>query len=80
MQEPHIKKILEWFNMQDYNSIDNPIVRDEGLNLKIYFKTPEEKKEMANSLTPMLLNICYMLWCVHSLIFAMPSIGELLSS
>ena len=47
-QEYYIKKILEWFNMQDYNPIDTPFVRSENLSKEIGLKTLKEKRKMSN--------------------------------
>ena len=47
-QEHYIKKILEWFNIQDWNPIDTPFARGENLSKEIGSKTPKEKRKMSN--------------------------------
>ena len=47
-QEHYIKKILERFNMQDFNPIDTPFARGENLSKEMGLKTPEEKRKMSN--------------------------------
>jgi hypothetical protein len=42
-QEHYIRKVLEKFCMQDCKSIDTPIVKGEGLSLRMCPKTPDEK-------------------------------------
>ena len=43
-QESYIKKILERFNIQDCKLINTPIIKDQGLSLKLCPKTPQEKE------------------------------------
>jgi hypothetical protein len=45
-QEHYIRKVLEKFRMQDCKSIDTLIEKDEGLSLRMYPKTPDEKTQM----------------------------------
>jgi Reverse transcriptase (RNA-dependent DNA polymerase) len=45
-QEHYIRKVLEKFRMQDCKSIDTPIVKGEGLSLRMCPKTPDEKTQM----------------------------------
>ena len=39
-REHYVKKIVEWFIMQDCNSIDTPFVRGENLGKEISLKNP----------------------------------------
>ena len=48
--EHYIKKILEWFNVQDCNPIDTPFARGENLSKEMGSKTLEEKRKMSNVL------------------------------
>ena len=43
LQEHYIKKILEWFNMQNYNSIDTPFAKGENLSKEMGWKTSFKK-------------------------------------
>ena len=47
-QEHYINKILEWFNMQDWNPINTPFTRGENLSKEMGPKTPKEKRKISN--------------------------------
>jgi hypothetical protein len=42
-QEHYIRKVLEKFRMQDCKSIDTSIAKGEGLSLRMWPKTSDEK-------------------------------------
>ena len=65
-QEHYIKKIFEWFNMQDCNPIDTPFARGENLSKEMSQKTPEEKKKMSNvSYSNVVWSLMYATMCTR---------------
>lgn len=45
-QESYIKKILEWFNMQNCKLIDTPIMEEKNLTVRMCSKTLKEIRQM----------------------------------
>ena len=65
-QESYIKKIFERFHIQDCKSIDTPIVKDQGLSLKLCSKTRTEKKQMEKiPYSSVVGSLMYVMMCIR---------------